>query len=106
MGIPLLEGRYFTPDDRANTPLVVIVNASMAKHCWPDQKVIGKRMHVGNPRKGYPWATVVGVIADTKLGARDEPSGEQWYAPDAQPSTLLGTMRGRHFCNLPVAISW
>jgi putative ABC transport system permease protein len=90
MLIPLLQGRYFTRDDRANTPLVVIVNASMAKHCWPGQRAIGKRMHVGNPRKGYPWATVVGVVADTKLGARDEPSGDQWYAPDEQPATLFG----------------
>lgn len=90
MGIPLLEGRYFTRDDRANTPLVVLVNATMAKHCWPGQRAIGRRMHVGNPRKGYPWATVVGVVADTKVGARDEPSGEQWYAPDAQPATLFG----------------
>jgi predicted permease len=90
IGIPLMAGRYFTRDDRANTPLVVIVNASMAKHCWPGQSPIGKRMHVGNPRKGYPWATVIGVVADTKLGARDEPSGDQWYAPDEQPATLFG----------------
>jgi predicted permease len=90
MRIPLLEGRFFTRDDRANTPLVVVVNASMAKHCWPKETAIGKRMHVGNPRKGYPWATVVGVVADTKLGARDEPNGDQWYAPDEQPATLFG----------------
>jgi len=90
MGIPLLDGRYFTRDDHANTPLVVVVNASMAKHCWPGQRAVGRRMHVGNPRKGYPWATVVGVIADTKLGARDEPSGDQWYAPDEQPAILFG----------------
>jgi hypothetical protein len=68
------------------SPLVVIVNASTAKHCWPGQSAIGKRMHVGNPRKGYPW----GVVADTKLGARDEPSGDQWFAPVEQPATLLG----------------
>jgi putative ABC transport system permease protein len=90
IGIPLMAGRYFTRDDRANTPLVVIVNASMAEHCWPGQSPIGRRMHVGNPRKGYPWATVIGVVADTKLGARDEPSGDQWYAPDEQPATLFG----------------
>src|SRR5580700_11150412 len=35
MGIPLLDGRYFTEDDRADTPLVVIINQSMAKHSWP-----------------------------------------------------------------------
>ncbi len=91
MGIPLLAGRYFAPDDRASSPLVVIVSASMAKHCWPGQSAIGKRMHVGNPRKGYPWAMVVGVVADTKLGAPDEPSGDQWFAPMEQPATLFGS---------------
>jgi putative ABC transport system permease protein len=90
MGIPLLEGRAFTLDDRADTPLVIIVNQSMAAHCWPGQRAIGKRMHAGNPKKGYPWATVVGVVADTKVGPRDEPGTDQWYAPALQPSILNG----------------
>src|SRR6266704_1682650 len=67
MGIPLLEGRTFTLHDDSNASLVVIVNQSMARDCWPGQSAIGKRMHVGNPRKGLPWATVVGVVADTKM---------------------------------------
>jgi ABC-type antimicrobial peptide transport system permease subunit len=33
----------------------------------------------------------VGVVADTKLGSRDEPSGDQWYSPMQQPATLYGT---------------
>lgn len=90
IGIPLLDGRYFTTDDGPDAPLVVIVNQSMARHSWPGQRAIGKRMHVGNPRKGLPWATVVGVVADTKLGSRDEPSNDQWYAPTQQPATLNG----------------
>jgi predicted permease len=90
MGISLLDGRYFIADDNAQSPLVVIVNQEMAKQCWPGQRAIGKRMHVGNPKKGYPWATVVGVVADTKLGARDEPAAEQWYTPMEQPATLFG----------------
>jgi putative ABC transport system permease protein len=88
MDIPLLEGRTFTLNDRSNAPLVVIVNQSMARHAWPGQSPIGKRMHVGNPRKGLPWATVVGVVADTKTGPRDEPSEDQWYAPAEQPAIL------------------
>jgi putative ABC transport system permease protein len=90
MGIPLLDGRTFTPDDRADTPLVIVVNQSMAKHCWPGQRAIGKRMHVGNPKKDSPWATVVGIVADTKGGGRDEPSTDQWYSPQQQPTTLYG----------------
>jgi predicted permease len=90
MGIPLIAGRYFTPDDRSDMPLVVIVNQSMAKHCWPGESAIGKRFHAGNPRRPYPFATVVGVVADTKVGSRDEPGADQWYAPMEQPAILNG----------------
>jgi predicted permease len=90
MGIPLLDGRTFTPDDRAGMPLVIVVNESMAKHCWPGQRAIGRRMHVGNPKKDSPWATVVGVVADTKGAGRDEPGTDQWYVPQQQPTTLYG----------------
>jgi putative ABC transport system permease protein len=91
MGIPLLDGRYFTLDDGSKAPLVVIVNHSMARHCWPGQRAIGKRMHVGNPHKGLPWATVVGIVADTTVGSRDEPSNDQWYFPAQQPAILYGS---------------
>jgi putative ABC transport system permease protein len=90
MGIPLLEGRTFTPDDRGDTPLVIVVNESMAKRCWPGLRAIGKRMHVGNPKKESPWATVVGIVADTKGGSRDGPSTDQWYSPQQQPTILFG----------------
>jgi putative ABC transport system permease protein len=91
MDIPLIDGRYFNVDDRSNSPLVVIVNQSMAGHAWPGQRAIGKRMHVGNPQQRLPWATVVGVVADTKSGSRDEPSADQWYTPTQQPVTLYGS---------------
>jgi predicted permease len=90
MGIPVIEGRTFTLNDRSNAPLVVIVNQSMAKHCWPGQSAVGRRFHVGNPNKGLPWATVVGVVADTKIGSRDEPSLDQWYLPALQPAIIGG----------------
>jgi putative ABC transport system permease protein len=91
MGIRLLDGRTFTADDRPDTELVVIVNQSMAKDSWPGQSAIGKRMHVGNPKKDLPWATVVGVVADSKTGARDEPSADQWYSLARQPAILYGS---------------
>ncbi len=90
MGIPLIEGRAFDIHDDANAPLVVVVSQSMARDCWPGQSSIGKRMHVGNPRKGLPWATVIGVVADTKM-PRDVPSTDQWYTPMNQPATLYGS---------------
>lgn len=91
MDIPVLDGRTFTTDDRPDSQLVVIVNQSMARHSWPGQRAVGKRIHVGNPHKGLPWATVVGVVADTKIGSLDEPNTDQWYFPATQPATLFGS---------------
>lgn len=88
MGIPLVTGRYFTENDNSTAPLAVIVNQSMAMHCWPNQEAIGKRFHAGNPKNPLPWMTVVGVAADVKLGSRDEPSKDEWYTPADQPVSL------------------
>jgi predicted permease len=91
LGIPLIAGRTFTAEDRADAPLVVIVSQSLAQHSWPGQNPIGKRMHVGNPRKKLPWATVVGVVGDTRIGARDQKANDGWYFPALQPAVLYGT---------------
>ena len=91
LGIALLEGRTLTQADRADAPLVAIVNRSMADHYWPGQSAIGKRMHVGNPKKGLPWATIVGVVANTKISSLDAPDEDQWYVPIEQPAILYGT---------------
>ena len=90
MSIPLLEGRYFTNNDNAGAPPVAVVAQTMAKHFWPGQSALGKRLHVGNPKRTYPWATIVGVVADTKVGARDEPNSDQWYVPSQQPAIVNG----------------
>jgi putative ABC transport system permease protein len=90
LGIAMVDGRTFTPADRADAPLVAIVNRSMADHYWPGQSAVGKRMHVGNPKKGLPWATIVGVVANTKIGALDTPDEDQWYVPIEQPAILEG----------------
>jgi putative ABC transport system permease protein len=94
LGIPLLAGRMFTPNDRAGAPLVIIVSQSMAEHSWPGENPIGKRMHTGNPKKGMPWATVVGVVGNTRIGARDRAGNDQWYLPARQPAILIGNAPG------------
>lgn len=99
LGIALLEGRTFTLADRAGAPLVAIVNRSMADHYWPGQSAVGKRMHVGNPKKGLPWATIVGVVANTKIGSLDTPDEDQWYVPMEQPAILDGSEPGANLVN-------
>jgi putative ABC transport system permease protein len=92
MGIPLLHGRSFTPDDRAGKQLVVIVNHKLAQHFWPGQDPIGKRLRLGTPEMQTPWLTVVGEVADVKLGSPDDPTREQYYTPEDQAEDDVGAL--------------
>ena len=66
LGIPLIRGRDFTPQDRANTPWVAIVSEKLAQRLWPGQDAIGKRI-VWPPWEGPPRVLeVVGVARDTR----------------------------------------
>jgi putative ABC transport system permease protein len=90
LGIPVIAGRSFTVRDRADAPLVCIVDESMARRAWPGQSPIGKRLHLGNPSRALPWATVVGVVPDVRIDSPDQPASEQWYFPMEQPAILGG----------------
>jgi putative ABC transport system permease protein len=91
LGISLIAGRHFTERDRSDAPLVCIVDQSMAKQEWPGQSPIGKRLHIGNPKRTLPWAIVVGVVPDVRIDAPDQPAGEEWYFPMEQPAIIEGT---------------
>jgi putative ABC transport system permease protein len=63
MGMRLVQGRLFNNQDLADTPLVVVVNETLARKYFPGQSAIGKRIEVtfqDTPR----WRQIVGVIAD------------------------------------------
>ena len=83
-GIPLLRGRNFTNADSADSPLVVIVNRTLAERYWPGQDPIGKRIKIGVKESPTPWMTVVGEIADIKQTSADAETLNQMYAPASQ----------------------
>lgn len=90
-GIPILRGRAFSPADRADAPLVVIVNRTLAERYWPGQDPIGKRLHRGPiEATAVPWLTVVGEIGDVKELAADTPTMNQIYLPVAQVKASAG----------------
>lgn len=91
-GIPLLQGRQFTPADVAKAPLVTIVNEKLAKHFWPGQDPIGKRLRWGMAKTPTPWLTVVGVIGDIKQTAADALTQYQIYQPCAQYLASFGSL--------------
>jgi predicted permease len=64
LGVPVLRGRGFTGADREGASGVVVVSQSAARHYWPNEEAIGKRMKMGSG--AAPTFTVVGVVPDTR----------------------------------------
>jgi len=64
LGIPVLRGRGFTDADRADAPSVVVISQSAARHYWPGQDPIGKRLRMGADLERT--VTVIGVVPDTR----------------------------------------
>ena len=62
LGIEIVRGRAFTDEDSAEGRPVLIVNESAARLAWPGKDAVGERMKTS----GNPWATVIGVAADTR----------------------------------------
>jgi putative ABC transport system permease protein len=89
-GIPIIRGRDFTEADREGSPMVAIVNHSLAAHYWPGQDPIGKRIKFGVAESPTPWMTVVGEIGDIKQTAPDQDAMAQIYGPASQLKTALG----------------
>src|SRR5439155_8393930 len=58
MGIPLLAGRVFTPEDRRGAPGVVILSRQLARRFWPGKDPVGKRVKIGARSSATPWPTV------------------------------------------------
>ncbi|MFN8010343.1 MAG: ABC transporter permease [Holophagaceae bacterium] len=80
LGIPVLRGRPFEPGDSG----VVMVSESLARHHWPGQDAVGKRLSLSG--SGGPWLTVVGVAADVRYESLAEAPASQFYLPLLDPA--------------------
>jgi predicted permease len=81
--IRTIEGRTFeATDDNEQAQRVVVVNQALAKRFWKGSP-IGRRVNPGfaNPKV---WATIVGVVEDTKNAGMDKPAAPELYLQAAQ----------------------
>jgi len=69
LGVPILRGRDFTPQDGPGSSRVMIINELMAQRFWPGQDPIGKHVNVGGgPRE------VIGIVKAVKFrNIREKP---------------------------------
>jgi putative ABC transport system permease protein len=78
---PVLSGRAFTDHDDAKAMGVAIINQTMARHRWPNEDPVGKRIRF-NPAQG--WVQITGVVGDAKEYGLDKAVGDEVYLPAAQ----------------------
>jgi len=106
MGIRLIRGRTFTPQDDAKAPRVALINETMARQHFPNEDPIGKRINITNGPD--TWREIVGIVGDIKQYGVDKATSAQAYEPFAQvpfnslnvvirtsgaPAALLGAIR-------------
>jgi putative ABC transport system permease protein len=81
LGIALLGGRDFGPEDIRGAAPVVIVNRALQQRYFPGEDAIGKSIRLVS--SDVPL-TIVGVVADQTLGGLDEARPPILYYPDTQ----------------------
>lgn len=110
LGVPLVSGRAFTSADTASAEPVLVVNETFARRfLQPIGEPLGQRIATtfrpggGSTTRGpsitsrfdIEWATVVGVVGDTRHQSLGEPPEAEMYQPIAQqpPGTLTLAIR-------------
>lgn len=78
MGIPLVEGRDFSENDRDISTPVAIINDTMAAKYWPKQDPLGKRFQLP---QGKAFLQVIGVAKTTNYQTLGEPPQACVYIP-------------------------
>lgn len=87
MGIPLVAGRRFGPEDRADRTPVVVINEAMARAYWPGESPVGQRFRFTADVDSV-YRTIVGVVANVRHMSLDSEPRRQMFLPHSQfPAT-------------------
>ena len=94
LGMSINAGRDFSAADTAAAPKVVMVNEAFARHMWPGQSAIGKRIKYGPLEQNdpkYGWMPVVGVVSNIKFSSlqQDANAAPVIYGPLQQSEVII-----------------
>jgi len=94
MGIPVLAGRTFGPEDTATSQKVGILGETMARTLFPEGSPIGK--HYGRGPENAGDIEVIGVVKDVKYNSLDEHGQPGDYLPYSQNQRYLNDIEVRY----------
>jgi predicted permease len=86
LGIPLVAGRDIGPQDNRESPLVAVVNESMARLLFGHENPIGRRFGQVEPVRCCP-KEIIGVVKDAKYISLRQEGHPMFYVPFAQLDT-------------------
>jgi predicted permease len=95
VGISMLRGRDFDARDNPTADHTVIVNRALAEAVWPGKDPIGQRITGGGMDEYWnqkKWATVIGVVADTRQRDLTSPVRPTIYFSIEQRAVRTWTM--------------
>jgi putative ABC transport system permease protein len=81
LGIPLHQGRSFTPSDRAGSAPVAVVNMAFVRRFLSNEDPLGRRFRRS---RRDPWINIVGIAGDIRRGGKAAPLNPQVYLAAAQ----------------------
>jgi len=83
LGVNLVRGRFFTEADLHGGPPVAVISESMARHFWPNEDPIGKRMTIGkcSDSAANSSCEVIGVVGDVKEHELSQAARPTAYVP-------------------------
>jgi putative ABC transport system permease protein len=85
MSIPLIAGRAFSNEDRADGPTVAVINQEIARAWWKDPRsALGQHIKLGGPHMEGPVLEIVGVATNVPQIGLDSPPLPEIYLPAAQ----------------------
>jgi predicted permease len=95
VGLRLLRGRWFRPEDRAPGNRNTIVNETIARRFFKDGDAIGKHWNWGNP-VGSDAFIIVGVVEDARyVQLRTPPPNMVYQLATAQDDDILSDLEIR-----------
>jgi predicted permease len=89
IGMRMLRGRAFGPEDGAQSEPVAIVNETMARTLWPDRDPLGVCLYTGD--EPAPCSRIVGVVRDARRFQLVEEPAMSYYVPWGQQRGFGGT---------------
>lgn len=95
VGLRLLDGRLFGPQDHTAASHATIVNATMARRFFPGKSAVGKRWSYGGPID-KDANVIVGVVEDARyVKLRAAPPMMAYHLAEASPDDVLGDIELR-----------